>query len=862
MTTSQSNTITSATANFTAADVGLTAQAYAGNDINSPIFPPATTIIGVTNSTTAVLSATASESFNGASLDIFPTFTLGHITQADIYLDTAWAAGNSDSRFDWDSALNDNAQNFLSDYAFNVGTQLSGDNTPGFWISTSTNAGRGNTYPENPCPSPGTAGGDALGNVCRAPFKITTSGWYTFRHTFRIDPNTQNLSVEFQVLPKGGSPVVDATIYGWQGNAQAPTAGISPAYGWFPNQEIPSLAMDNTLLKDFDALALSPAAASPLGAGTAQTFTVAASFGGTPDPLTPGLTPANVTFTQGNADTGTVTVVPSGTQPGNGTFSFVATGGNTGTVNLTANIDGFASNAATFNVIQPALYSPVNGSTLPGNSVTFQWTEFPGATAYWLDLGATQGANTYLQSGSLSSSTLSYSVNSLPVDGSTVWATWYYFVGGTWQHSEYSYTAFGGNTSKAVMTSPTVNSTLPGSTVTFTWTAGVGATAYWLDIGSVAGGNQYYQSGNLGNVLHTTVNGLPNNGSLIYATLYSFVSGSWISNEYTYASYNSAPGGVMIIPTNGSTLPGSTVTFIWAAGSKATAYWLDAGPVPAGNTYEQSGNIGNVTQFTVNGFPTDGSEVFITLYSLINGTWSNNMYTYNAFSTSGGALAVMQTPVPGSTLSGYSATFTWTPSLSATAYWLDVGTTPGGNNISQSGNLGTATSMTVGGLPQNGTTIYATLYSFVGGQWLSNSYTYGSAVAFQGFETNTGDWDPTYDSNGDPITTTFRIASGGGTLQLPAASGGYYAEVHNIDDDYLPPFGDSGFTLFGYATQPPYPGDFSQSIKMYINASWPVALYGGPGVWIDETPGSPSWAITGRSIISGSLQLELRWMSI
>ena len=63
------------------------------------------------------------------------------------------------------------------------------------------------------------------------------------------------------------------------------------------------------------------------------------------------------------------------------------------------------------------------------------------------------------------------------------------------------------------MHSPTPGSTLSGNTQTFTWSAGTGATAYWLDIGSVAGGNQYYQSGNLGNVSPTTVNTLPADGS-------------------------------------------------------------------------------------------------------------------------------------------------------------------------------------------------------------------------------------------------------------------------------------------------------------------------------------------------------------
>jgi hypothetical protein len=62
------------------------------------------------------------------------------------------------------------------------------------------------------------------------------------------------------------------------------------------------------------------------------------------------------------------------------------------------------------------------------------------------------------------------------------------------------------------------------------------ATAYWLDIGNVPGGNQYYQSDNLGNVLTTTVYSLPANDSEIYVTLYSLVGSQWLNNAYTHIS--------------------------------------------------------------------------------------------------------------------------------------------------------------------------------------------------------------------------------------------------------------------------------------------------------------------------------------
>ena len=72
--------------------------------------------------------------------------------------------------------------------------------------------------------------------------------------------------------------------------------------------------------------------------------------------------------------------------------------------------------------------------------------------------------------------------------------------------------------------------------VTFTWSAGSGASAYWLDVGNTPGANDIYQSGNLGNVLSTTVNTLPANGSQVYVTLWSLVSGQWFNNQYTYTS--------------------------------------------------------------------------------------------------------------------------------------------------------------------------------------------------------------------------------------------------------------------------------------------------------------------------------------
>jgi len=370
--------------------------------------------------------------------------------------------------------------------------------------------------------------------------------------------------------------------------------------------------------------------------------------------------------------------------------------------------------------------TPAPGSTLTGSSATFTWNPSAVAQAYWIDVGSTQGGNNYYQSGSLPTSTVSQAVNNLPTDGSTIYVTLWTLISGQWQNNQYTYTAFNSGSAKGVITTPTPGSTLTGSSVLFSWTPGTGATAYWIDAGSAPGGNQYFQSGNIGNVTSYNVTGLPTDGSQVYVTLYSLVGGQWLSNGYTYTAYSlNGQQGVLTVPTPGSQFTGTTVTFQWTAGAGASAYWLDLGSTPGGNQYYQSGNLGNVLTVTVNGLPSDGSTVYATLWSLVGGQWLSNSYTYTAYNQAG-SLGVMQTPTPGSTLSGNTQAFTWSAGAGATAYWMDVGSTLGGNDIYQSGNLGNVLTTTVNTLPANGSQIYVTLWSLVGGQWLNNQYTYTS----------------------------------------------------------------------------------------------------------------------------------------
>ena len=280
----------------------------------------------------------------------------------------------------------------------------------------------------------------------------------------------------------------------------------------------------------------------------------------------------------------------------------------------------------------------------------------------------------------------------------------------------------------ATMTSPSPGSVLGGSSATFSWTAGTGVTAYWLDLGTLgAGSTNIYSSGSLPGT-SVTVSNLPTNGVSLYATLFSKINGAWVPEGYTYTESGSYVLAAMTSPTPGSTLSGTSTTFSWSAGSGVTAYWLYVGSTGVNsNNLLNSGSITG-TSLTVNGLPANGVLLYVTLYSKIDGGWKPISYTY----TESGSyvLAAMTSPTPGSTLGGTSGTFNWSAGSGVTAYWLYVGSTGvNSNNLLNSGSI-SGTSLTVSGLPANGVLLYVTLYSEIDGAWKPVSYTYTESGSY------------------------------------------------------------------------------------------------------------------------------------
>ena len=287
------------------------------------------------------------------------------------------------------------------------------------------------------------------------------------------------------------------------------------------------------------------------------------------------------------------------------------------------------------------------------------------------------------------------------------------------------------NNDLAAITSPAPDSTLSGSTVTFTWT-NVGADQYWLEIGATPNSAEYF-GGDQGTATSATISGLPTDGSPIYARLWTIRNFSWQVQTFAFTASSSGNGGggnpqfaEIVDPPPNSSLSSSTTTFSWTDVG-ADQYWLEVGAT-LGNAEYFGGDQGTNTSATITNLPTDGSIVYVRLWTIQGFSWSFQDFQFATGSTGGGSgsgPAEILTPQPNTTLSGSTVTFTWTD-VGADQYWLEVGATFG-NAEYFGGDQGTATTATVTGLPTDGSTIHVRLWTIKNSVWTANTFQFTAA---------------------------------------------------------------------------------------------------------------------------------------
>jgi hypothetical protein len=169
-------------------------------------------------------SPTPATNWGGYS-SVFPTG--GYTTRLDIYLDLGATTVNN-TRFDWDSAINDSSGSFRRDFIFNggffndAGPFGAGDR---FVISAGNNSQPGSAFARDP-------GHD--------PFAITATAWYTFEDRFY--DNGGVLAVDMVILDSSHN-----VLHTWtRSDPSDLISGIGGnRYGWIDFNEFSALAFDN-----------------------------------------------------------------------------------------------------------------------------------------------------------------------------------------------------------------------------------------------------------------------------------------------------------------------------------------------------------------------------------------------------------------------------------------------------------------------------------------------------------------------------------------------------------------------------------------------------------------------------------------
>ena len=108
-----------------------------------------------------------------------------------------------------------------------------------------------------------------------------------------------------------------------------------------------------------------------------------------------------------------------------------------------------------------------------------------------------------------------------------------------------------------------------------------------------------------------------------------------VINNGTYSYMVSTRVGLLAriaVPSPDSMLHGSSIKFLWTTPTRATAYRIEAGSTPGADDYYQSDSLATTTnEQVINNLPTDGSIIYVTLWTEINGKWGSSQFTYTAF---------------------------------------------------------------------------------------------------------------------------------------------------------------------------------------------------------------------------------------
>ncbi len=273
----------------------------------------------------------------------------------------------------------------------------------------------------------------------------------------------------------------------------------------------------------------------------------------------------------------------------------------------------------------------------------------------------------------------------------------------------------------------------------------------------------------------------------------------------------------MTVPVAGSTLTGACATFRWSAGNRALEYYLDIGAREGTNQFAAV-STGLSLNREVCGLPTDGSAVFVRLWTLLPGDdWRYVDYLYRAASGSiQNTPAEISVPSPSALLTNTCANFSWTQGVGVTQYRLAAGFFSGvGQNLSYffDQNLGDRRSAQVCGIQQRGGKVFVHLWSNPAGVWTNKEYVFSTGTS-EMFFTN-GD----FESAPNPLPGSWITLRAGENFERWVV-GGHSIDIHDGRGNGFARSGKQSVDLSGEA-----PGSIYQTMATQPGQKYRVTFW-------------------------------------
>lgn len=262
--------------------------------------------------------------------------------------------------------------------------------------------------------------------------------------------------------------------------------------------------------------------------------------------------------------------------------------------------------------------------------------------------------------------------------------------------------------------SPAIDATLGTDTLSISWTAMDGATAYEVLIGSAPGNRDYGARVTTGTQYR--MQNLPTDGRQLFVTLrYRGADDQWQTGDSVSVTAVNWPSLEINSHLPGGQLNSDTAVFTWPANPDAVYYQIRIGSTE--NASDLGAHIITDTQFSISDLPTDGRDVYVTiLYNGSDGRWRQGGSI--RLSAVDWPLARFSSHQEGDALSSDTATFQWQTDPDATQYQVLIGSESG--NRDYGARVTTSTQYRMRNLPTDGRQFFVTLrYRSADDQWLT-----------------------------------------------------------------------------------------------------------------------------------------------